>query len=181
MNIAILPGNHKANKEWVDQLGVVFKDSFDKVYVHYFDHWDTDDGMVDIDLERNKLVEAIKGWDEYVIVAKSAGSMIALKGIYEGVLNPKSCFFIGLPYKWALKQGMDPDTWLSSLKVRTMFIQKPYDFAGSFDEVAELVHKLDIEEYELEKYIVEGEPDNDHHYADVKYLRKLIIDYTNEG
>jgi hypothetical protein len=53
--------------------------------------------MIDIDHEFEELSKTVQGMDEYVIFAKSAGTILASKGIVAGVLNPVSNVFVDFP------------------------------------------------------------------------------------
>ena len=181
MKVVLLGGNHKLNKEWVDEIAQSVGDLFEQAVVQNFYHWSQEHGMIDLDKEADQLEKIVEGWDEYIVFAKSAGTLVTLKCLHEGRISPGKLIFVGLPYEWGKEKGWDVDAYLKSLKIKTLFIQKPHDWAMAYSALETLLTEKVGANYETLEYKREGEPDDDHHYADIAYLKSLIQEYINEG
>lgn len=181
MNLLILSGNAKINKEWSEEVGMKLKDMFDEIEMPSYLHWEDEDGDIDLDAELDRLDDAIGHWDEYVVFAKSAGSLLTLKAISEGIIAPNKCVFIGFPFKWAKKKGYEINKWIEDCNVPVLFIQKEKDWVGGFDEMLAFLSEFAKNDFEFYKYKVNGEPDDDHHYADTEYLKVLFKKFIDES
>jgi hypothetical protein len=181
MNILILSGNHKMNKEWSLDVGRELTNLFKKVKVVEYSHWDEEDGLIDLDIEAEKIKEIVEGWNEYIVFAKSAGTVLTAKCISGGILSPKRGIFVGFPYNWAEGQGHPLDEWMEDVKIPILFIHKPHDWVMEFEDLVNKIGEYGNKSFEVDKYIREGEPENDHHYADVKYVAELVKKFLDEG
>ena len=65
MNLILLAGNSISNKQWVEELAASLAKLFAKTTVHYYDHWTTGIGEIDINKEVEMLSREIKYSDQY--------------------------------------------------------------------------------------------------------------------
>ncbi len=167
MNLVLLPGNSADHREWIDGVERVFAPHFENVYTQYYDHWfgGNESAVLDLQSELDKVITQTEDFDPYLIVAKSAGCLLALKGIYEGVLSPHACVFIGLPKAWAQEQDMPIDEWLLSYDTPSLFIQQRQDPVFFGTELAGYL--LDLHVTHQMCQILDGAS---HHYDDIPSL-----------
>lgn len=171
MNLILLPGNSKKNKDWINQVEKCLGSIFAKTYIHNYQHWEDENesNNIDFELELENLVEATKDMDGYVVFAKSAGVLLALLGIKRGLLNPANCVFVGLAYSYGEKRGLDLDELFDSYFIPTLFIQKTFDPAIHFEELREFLMESNVRNYELVEI-----PGDDHHYENIAEIKDLI-------
>jgi hypothetical protein len=181
MNIVLLGGNAVINKEWVEEIAKNVVDLFEKAIVQDFYHWQSGEEDIDPDREVKQLESITKDWKEYIVLAKSAGTLVTLKALYEKRISPRSLIFFGFPYAWSKEKGWDTDKYLEDLKIPVFFIQKSEDWAMRYDDLEPLVKEKVKSKYRLLKYHRDGEPDDIHHYADIKYIRSLLKEWINES
>ena len=169
MNLVLLPGNDHSNRVWVDELEKSFSPYFEKVYTQYYDHWFggtvDEDLMIDVDLEVDKLTVQLEQFSPYMIFAKSVGVLVALEGIYGGVLRPEVCVFVGTPLEWADAHGFAVDEWLVQYAVPTLFIQNEYDPVASSEFLVGFLQSMDVQRCEI--LSLDG---NAHLYEDIEQL-----------
>jgi predicted alpha/beta-hydrolase family hydrolase len=170
MNLILLPGNGKYNKEWIDEVRDNFENLFTSTHVLYYDHWFVDEERdIDLEAETKKLAEIVKGLDDYVVFAKSMGSTLTIKAIHEGVIAPSKCIFTGHPVNWARERNYYVDEWIKGYATPTLFIQKTLDPVFGFEDLRNFLEEHKAENYELVE--VEGD---DHHYGDIEALKRMV-------
>ena len=174
MNLILLPGNSRENRTWIDLVEHQLGPSFSHTAVHYYDHWWTDesDAELDFDSELLKLAGTVQEFDKYVIFAKSAGVLLAMRGIFEGILEPSVCFFVGTAVNWGLSKGLDINTWFANYDVPTLFIQKEQDPAIPYTELVSFLDSNNVTGYHAVS--IAG---NDHSYSDVDLLCQHIQEF----
>ena len=128
MYLIILPGNSKQyNEQGLYDSAKHLNDLFESVTTHVYEHWKAGTGEEhgDTKLEAQKLEEEAKSLDgDYVIYAKSIGSIITVRAVSEGKISPKKCVFVGSPFG---ERGPEFDRWASEFKIPTLFIQQTDD------------------------------------------------------
>lgn len=167
MKLIILPGNGQANKEWADDAGQAFLDIFEDQYKQYYSHWNTGEEIIDLDVELKKLKESIGNEREYILFAKSAGSLLSIYGVFNGDVKPKRCIFVGMPISWAKENNFLLEIWLEKYDIPTVIIQNsndPYTPAG---EVKEMILRLGNKNIK----VIEISGD-DHRYDDFELIKK---------
>lgn len=170
MKLLLLAGNSKSNKEWIEEVHTNLQDLFDESEILYYSHWDSEVPKdIDLDLEIERLASLTNGLEDYIIFAKSAGSLATLKAIYLNKINPKKVFILGLPANWGRENDYEFEEWLMSLTHQTTFIQKTSDPQMSFQDLNEFLQQYKNLNHEL----IEVEGDT-HHYENVEELRKII-------
>lgn len=180
MNILLLGGNSVQNKSWVEDIAKVIPDLFDEVAVQDYYHWRSGEDYIDLDKEIDQLVSITKDWSEYIAFAKSIGTILALRAISEGKISPKKLIFFGFPYIHSKEKGYEVDKYLEQLNIPAFFIQKSEDGAIHYDDLEKLIKEKVSDKYKLLKYHRNGEPDNEHHYADIEYIRSLLKEWIDE-
>lgn len=169
MNLLALGGESLRNQEWIHQVGEEFKPLFDRVVVQDYAHWASGAPGIDVDRELDVAAQTAHDLGDYVIFAKSAGSVLSLKGIAEGRLRPRACLFAGLPLGMirVLETG---DWWKFSMPVA--LVQNTGDPVSPYREVeAYLRERLPAGSYKLVEL-----PGDTHHYGDLSKLESLTTE-----
>lgn len=176
MKVLLLGGQSPSNMEWVREIESSLKGKGVNALSLIYRNWEMGENETDVEYELGKLVELIGSDSEYVIFAKSIGTVITMKGCASGVLNPQEAFFVGFPYDAAIKAGYSMGSWIGNLQVSTTILQKAGDPFGSFERIKDVVQNPKISVLE---YAREGEARDNHRYEDIEYLVGLIIDMKN--
>jgi len=169
MNLLLLAGNGQHNKEWIYKVKDVLSPLFATLHVHEYAHWDSDEAFIDFDKEYATVEEETTKLGQYVIFAKSVGTILTLKGINEGVLHPTKCIFVGLPLTMTAEENSKIKAWLQASNVPILFVQNTDDPLGSFDQVKAFVKSTGV----VNCHIV-NLPGDSHSYDDFQKLRALI-------
>lgn len=172
MHIIYLAGNSLNNKTWIEKVKSNF-DSFSTGDILYYDHWQTGDKWINLQKESEKLVELAKDKKEYFVFAKSIGSVLALKNIFEGKLNPKKMVICGLPYRAGKEEFKEIDKCLKSLKVPTIFIQNEFDPVYSYAELNTVLENNSTSNYRL----IKNSNNDTHDYLDYENLLKIVTEF----
>ena len=130
MHIIYLAGNSLRNKDWIEKVKAKF-DKFSAGEILYYDHWQTGEKWLNLSTESAKLIEKVKAQKNYFVFAKSIGTVLALKNIFEKKFTPLRAIFCGLPYQMAQESG-PVDQYLKLLAIPTIFIQNEFDPVCSF-------------------------------------------------
>lgn len=173
MHLYLLWGNSKSNKDWVYSLGEALRgDTFSDVYIQEYDHRkDTENLNINIDLESEKLYNAIQGKDTYTIVAKSAWCLVVLNTMKVYKINPHNIYLIGFPIWYATEiLKIDLHELLHNINYDKAFhlIQQSLDPAGTPKEVEEIFSNG---EQETVWHFFEW----DSHFYEVEVLKKYIL------
>jgi hypothetical protein len=171
-NLILLGGNSPEHKSWIYEVETELGDLFERTYIHVYKHWEENKPLIDLEYEVQKLGDTVKELKNYVVFAKSAGCLVALKAVKDELLHPDKCVFVGLPFTWGEKNGYKCENWLKDYNVPTMFIQKSLDPADSFEKVKDLVTSHNVSNYDLREV-----PGDTHHYEDLTLLRELILSF----
>ena len=169
MELILLPGNNKGTKAWAQEIKRQVRDLFDIVEIQSYNHWKTGGDIIDLDYELRMLYQYLNGRKDYILFGKSAGVLLALKGIYEKKLSPDRCMFLGLPFNWAIENGFPIEKWLKNFKTKALFVQKTSDPAMGYQDLKDLLKEKKASDYELIE--VEG---NDHDYKDICQIKELM-------
>lgn len=138
MNVLILGGNSKRHKAWVREVAVHLKDNFDEVQIHDYQHWQKDEREADVEFEVTAAATTAKDLGEYIIVAKSIGTVIALNAIAAHKLIPVACLFIGTPLSVIKEKYPNLKTLYSKLPPTT-FLHNTQDPLGNSDDLKEFL------------------------------------------
>ena len=167
MKYLFLPGNSKNNKDWIDSLSEEF--SKPQNVVHY-NHWKSGEDNIDFNIELEKISK-LENSDDYTVIAKSAGCILALMIEKGEFLNIKEFFFIGFPMFYIKNREINIKELLKTNKPIT-FIQKEKDFQIGFEDLKKEISNIK-QNANFVLYHKEGEPDDNHHYEDTKYLSNI--------
>lgn len=169
MNLILLAGNSVSNKAWIESVDKVLAPLFDKTAILYYKHWEAGSETIDFTVELNELVKITNEIGRYVIFAKSAGALLAIKGMSEKKIKPEKCIFAGTAIGWSRINNFGADEWLEGYSVPTLFIQKTRDPAFSFRELGGLLEDKRVKNYSLKE--VDGD---DHSYSDMEMLKSEV-------
>jgi predicted alpha/beta-hydrolase family hydrolase len=165
MNALILGGENPRHYEWVRRVAVELQPHFKHAEYLDYRHWSTGEPTdVAHELEAAERLAARLG--DYVIVAKSIGTVIAILGISGEKLKPVRCVFMGLPLGAAERFIRDKSAFANVPP--TMFVQNEHDPLGSGAEAAAYLKALPIKQYDL--IVIPGDT---HDYADFALIARL--------
>lgn len=175
-NVVLLSGgSKKLNEPWVKKVKLVLEDFFDNVFFQRYDNWVSGELFPDYDGELKKLEENCKQFDDYVILAKSFGTLLTLNNIYDKVIAPEKCIFLGVPVDLARnKNGINRpavDDWFVNYSVPSLFVQQENDSEFAYEKLEKLLKEKNVSNYEL--MMVSG---SDHMYDDIDF-RKIIKNF----
>lgn len=170
----LLGGNSNVNRKWLQDLAAFLNPHFASAHIHQYRHWKTGEALIDLDYELKALIKTVPADQPYIIIAKSAGVLLTLKGVADKVLTPRRCIFIGTPVRWAKAHGFTIDAWMSNYSLPTLFIQQSQDPAMSFAELQLYLLQTGNKNYQLAEL-----PGEDHFYGDFDQLQKEIISFVS--
>lgn len=176
MKIVLLGGNSPSNIFWLEAMENELKKEHNDVFTHRYSHWDTNIQLIELDKELKNLQKELENEKQYVIVGKSAGALLALKGVSERKLSPSACVFMGTAILWGREKGFDVNRWVKGFSVPTLFIQKSGDPAIAPDALENLLKESSSQNYKL--HVMLGE---EHEYAEYQELSQTIISFLKDG
>lgn len=170
MKLILLPGNSKKNKEWAKNLAQTMKDLFEKVEVVEYRHWSTKEKVINLDYEASDLASRVKDDDEVVIMAKSAGTILAAKAIFEKKIDVSKCIFMGVPIRWSEGNGFDVHKWFEKYSTPTLFLQNSNDPVMSYADLWDYANDMQFKNNRMVQ--LEGQS---HDYEDTVRIREEVI------
>ena len=173
MNLILLPWNNWRNQAWIEQLKQAVEPDFEQIWVQYYDNWKARTALLNIDLETDKLAKNSRSLGKYCILAKSAGTLLAMKAVKEGEIKPVKCIFVGTAIRWGQEQGWPAEKWAEGYSVPTLFIQKSEDPVMTFGELRFTLEKAGVKKSKLVEL-----PGRSHHYEDIMGLRFMVKDFV---
>ncbi len=163
MHIIYLPGNSVGNKAWIEKVKAEF-DKFSTGEILYYDHWQTGQKWLNLTAESAKLAKMVDGQKEYFVFAKSAGTGLALKNIFEKKFSPKKAIFCGFPTVRYLAYPLPP----------TIFVQNEFDPVCSFEKLEKaLLTTPPVAPYQL----IKNAGLHSHDYDDFDQLAMLAKEF----
>lgn len=172
MHIIYLSGGSIRNKDWIEKVKSEF-DKFSDGQILYYSHWEMGEKNLNFEVETKKLSELVVGTDEYFVFAKSIGSVLALKSVYEKVISPKKIVICGHPYNLARELGFPIDDYLKNLSIPVIFVQNESDPLFSFADLEKVLKENNPAGYQL----IENPDNNTHDYEDLERLSKIVNDF----
>jgi hypothetical protein len=173
MKIFLLAGQSFSNKEWIEDVEKEFKKEFPNTEVIYYEHWKTGEEYIDMDKEVSKFLKAVDSCNEqYIIFAKSIGTIVLLNSIEKLKNKPKEVVMVGVSYLLALKMGYSFKNLKKKADFKINIYQKKYDPAGSLEKVEDISGDL----VKVNEYECKGEENDNHHYGNMEYLLELVKD-----
>ncbi len=168
MNALFLGGNSPRHQTWIHEMANELSAPFETSIVHNYKHWATGDPGADIDYEKLEISAKMADLEPYIVFAKSIGSMIALKAIFEGHLKPKACVFLGLPLNAITDMNLPAVEWLSGVKVPIYFLHNDNDPYGSAEQLRATVPE------NIDQANIIVIPGDTHDYNDVAVMADLL-------
>jgi len=169
MNALILGGMSPRHHGWVRDVASSLRPHFDTVRYLDYRHWQTGETM-DLEYEIAQSARIAEDLDEYVIVAKSIGTVAGTLASYRGLLLPKRCVFMGFPLSGVEGEIPEVADALPTLP-RTTFVHNEFDKVGT----SLAVHAY-IEAHSPAEFDFRVVPGNDtHDYIDFELITKLAL------
>jgi len=113
-HLLILPGNSVENRTWGEVLLAQYGPKFGSARMVSYEHWEAGEPKIDFDVELVKLreLQTVPLFDasELVVMAKSAGTLLAFIAAAEGIVQPAKAIFFGIPFALAA-DGVFHDDW----------------------------------------------------------------------
>lgn len=169
MDLVLLAGNSLNNKSWIEEVSEQVKDLFQNVRIQYYKHWETGDKLIDFDKESEELPKTTQGLNDYIVFAKSAGTILTLKGIEEGLLTPKACVFCGFPLGFAQSSNSPVGSWIPKIKIPLVFIQNTKDPVLGYQGLVDYLESLNLSNCKT----IET-PGETHDYEDYVLIRNTL-------
>jgi predicted alpha/beta-hydrolase family hydrolase len=170
--IIILGGNSPKNAAWTVRLAEGFGQQVN-VYTHQYRHWRQKDADINFKAELSRLAAYLRKHEgDYSIIAKSAGALLALQGIANGILTPLSIVCIGLPLEYAAHRKIPLQQLVAGNTRPTLYIQANHDPAGDGAAVSDLTSDYGT--------FTSVEGDN-HDYINTKKIVSLSIDFIKSN
>lgn len=171
MKIFLLAGQSLSNKEWIEEVEQEFKKEFQDTKIIYYDHWKNESKNIDSEKEVGKFVKLVNEYTgDYLVFAKSIGTIIFSKGMEKLTNKPKGVLMVGIPYNLALDMGVDMDKLKEKIDFNLNIYQKELDPLGNLKDI----ENVGGGKVKVSKYVCEGEENNNHHYSNTSYLLGLI-------
>lgn len=134
MNALLLPGNSSRHIEWIENLKLALATHFQQTETQHYKHWETDGDVADIDYEISAAQSKAERLHPYVVIAKSIGTAISVKGVAGGKLKPEKLILLGVPINGGAPKDLF-SRWLQEIDVQVVFVQNTNDPLGSFSDV----------------------------------------------
>ena len=167
--------NKESNQDWISEVETKLSDFFDETSIQRYSHRQQDKSNMDLEYESKVFINNIDKTGDYVIFAKSAWTILAMKNIFENWLNPKACIFVGVPMWMIFRNGMPYENWFKNINIPILFIQKTNDPTCNYKELVDLFYLFS------DKFKFKEIPWNTHDYTDVDLLRKLVGEFIKNN
>lgn len=162
MRLFILGGTSQNNQSWVEELARRFGQLGYEATAQQYHHWHQENGEINFDVELSSLITVIPPDQPYVIFAKSAGTLLTMRGVAEGKLQPAACVFVGTAVPWGVARQLPVADWVAAYTVPTLFIQHTTDPVESFTELQKRFSSYPGQYQEL--------PGDSHHYPEYETI-----------
>lgn len=140
MNIVLLGGNSKRHYQWVRDLAASLTSNGHTVILHDYKHWLTGDESADIEYEINSLSKQLEPYDNYIIIAKSVGTLIASLGIQRGAIKAAHAILLGVPLNGVISTYPEFTDALKSLPP-TIIVQNSDDPYGAVADITQFIEQ----------------------------------------
>jgi predicted alpha/beta-hydrolase family hydrolase len=170
VNVIYLSGESIRNKTWIYELQTQLSPLFNKTVVLEYSHWSTDSTDINLETELEKLASITQNNKDYIIIAKSIGSVLATEAISKKLAHPIKCIFLGVPVNVIEKYNYHFANYLESIQCPVLFIQNKNDPTGKCDQLVDLLNSANIPNLQ---YNVLELPGDKHDYVDYQTLYQL--------
>ncbi len=130
----LLPGNSADNRQSIDEIRALIGGE-----VLYYKHWESGESEIDFEIEVKRLLKLANG-NRVSIVAKSAGTLLAMKAAREAGLHVERAVFLGTAVNWGIERGIPVREWLREWNVPTLFVHKECDPIISARELSAILN-----------------------------------------
>ena len=173
-HLIVLPGNSPKNQEWGEATAEHFHAWFDEVTVQHYAHWSAGEEWIDLERELaqlNAIVENAPNDTEFVIFAKSVGSILTFLAVARGIVAPSRCAFFGIPFDMAAAHVFKDD-WspVDSFQIPSVAFHNTHDPTASHDITGKT-----IEQHCPGVIMFVSTDGNDHVYADFATYEPYLI------
>lgn len=171
--LLIFPGNSLRNREWLYAAGEYYveKQWADEMYLHEYDHWQSEEPEIDMEAELEKLAAVVslhEAGTQYLVFAKSIGSLLTLLAVQRGIIAPEKCVFFGMPLELA-SEALFKDDWTPL----EMFQVPAIAFHNDEDPISYPFTKAALAEHAPEIKLITRQGDN-HNYTEFPEFDKEI-------
>lgn len=175
MELILLPGNSVSNKRWIEELDKSLKDVFTSTTIVYWEHWKSGNGIIDLNKELNKVAKTLESKKDYVILGKSAGVVLAIKGITDRRIEPSKCIFLGTPIHWADEVLNCPlEERLIGFSTPSLFVQKEKDPLYGAKELKALLKDSGVRRMKFVSL-----PGEEHEYTEISKIKELVKEFVS--
>lgn len=161
MRVLGLPGQRAATQEWLQRLLRHLALPEASLSVQHYQCWDHGQGPVEMATEAQRAREALPN----LVIAKSAGTMVALHAAAQAGFSARACVFIGTPIN-AYGERLRVALGALAARLPLLLIQQSQDPTGSCASLGAAMGDAPAR--------IEEIAGNDHAYADLDVLRDLI-------
>jgi hypothetical protein len=174
-HLIILPGNSLKNKAWGELMQGHYGPHFDSSFMLEYDHWASGEANIDFAKEEEKLrahVATLAPDTEIILMAKSAGSLLALLAVFHSIITPVRVVFFGMPLDLAATD-LFKDAWepLSHFSVPALAFHNLTDPTTSYEFTRDTLAAYAPHISRITTY----EPD--HWYGDTKTYDPVILPF----
>ncbi len=171
MRIILLSGQNISNKEWIENVEKKFQEKFFNTKISYYTHWEKDEKEADIELETKKFLDIVNSSDEeYILFAKSIGSIIFLNSLKDLEKKPKGVLIVGMAYNLGKKLNYDFTDLEKYTSYPVNIYQKEFDPKGYYEDIMNINGgNISVNQYECV-----GEDNDNHSYENYDYLLRLL-------
>ncbi len=173
--ILILGGNSNKNKDWVDSLaGLLYTKKIMGMEIvgYHYSHWNRGDVNINFNKELEHISRIVNKEKDYFVVAKSAGAILCLNGIFDKLLKPKACIFMGVAINWAKENKFWKNEWANNYSVPTVYLQNSDDPAIEFDNLKKMLLDYNSKNYEIKIWHERG-----HKYEDFLGVSNVVYNF----
>lgn len=173
-----MSGESQRSQSWIRQVETELGPLFDGVVQHDYAHWaNSDQPGIDFDRELDELLSKMANEKNYLVFAKSIGTVLTLQAIQQDVLTPAKCVLVGTPL--ALLEDKDNDFDYGVLTAKAsmpkLYIQHTHDPLGSVAALANVLERDEVADYRLI-----GLPGETHDYLEFPRLKTFVGDFVAE-
>ena len=173
MRIILLAGQHISNKDWIEKVEKKFQEKYPNTKISYYAHWEKGEQNTDVELETKKFLDIVNSSDEeYILFAKSIGSIIFFNSLKDLVKKPKGVLIVGLAYNFAKESNYDFTEFKKYISYPVNVYQKELDPAGFYNDVM----NINGEGITVNQYECVNEENNNHSYENYDYILRLLDD-----
>ena len=170
MDAIYLSGESIRNKAWIYEIQEKLDPLFNKTIIQVYDHWKSGGPDINLNTELANLVKNTQNIDEYIVFAKSIGTVLTAEAISKNIVNPKKCIFLGVPINVIAEYKYPFAEYLKSIKCPALFIQNRDDPTGKYNHLIAFIDNLQLPNLQ---YKVIELPGDTHDYTDYSKLFEL--------